>query len=363
MTETQKNRETFPDSENMRKLAVVMFIDIVGYSRMMSQDEEETLKILHDFSSILEPIINKYEGNILKRIGDGLFCEFSTALKSVKSGLAIHQALEVYNREAGNKFNIKVRIGIHLGDVVQEGGDLLGDGVNVAARIEKICRPGGICVSESIFSALGGHSQFQIVSLGHQPLKNIKYAPHLYQILTGHEVKSGDPPESIAQKESKKSRDKNPKPVKKNRFLLIVITGILLIAGYYTADKLLFDNSISKTTEEEDRLTLTKNEIEIVNQIKQFHAMSELSYFLKHLDEQDIIRLGTRKDFQENKENKLVVITDEFNIYTTLKFQNGKFYDVIDFLDRGNIIKKDNSSEFFSNVNTNKKIEFWMEVF
>ena len=115
----------------------------------MGKDEEATIKLLEDYESIVAPTIHRNKGEILKKIGDGLFCEFSSAIDAVECSLEIQRAIHDYNLEKTNQNTIQVRIGIHVGDVIKKDNDLFGDGVNVAARIEPLAPAGGIYVSDS----------------------------------------------------------------------------------------------------------------------------------------------------------------------------------------------------------------------
>ena len=175
-------------SKDKRKLAAIMFADVVGYSRMMASNEERTLELLKDFENICSPIISKHEGEIIKKIGDELFCEFSSAKQAVDSALAIQEAIQPYNDSRPKDFKLHVRIGIHVGDVVIRDGDVFGDGVNVASRIQPFANPGGICVSNAVRDAISSHPSYNIKSEGQQELKNIIDKHTLYKIETGFEI-------------------------------------------------------------------------------------------------------------------------------------------------------------------------------
>ena len=171
-----------------RRLAAIMFADIVGYSRMMNLDEDRTLLIKNDFEQISAPIITSFNGQILKNNGDEIFCEFNSAKNAVDASLEIQKVLSKYNDSQPENFKLLIRIGIHIGDiVVQKDGDIHGDGVNVAARIQPIANPGGICVSSSVQDALQGHPQYNIIEKGKHDLKNILKKYSIYEIETGVE--------------------------------------------------------------------------------------------------------------------------------------------------------------------------------
>ena len=172
-----------------RKLAAIMFADIVSYSRLMGSNEGEALKLLKDFENISAEIVNEYEGVIIKKNGDQIFCEFTSAKNAVDASLKIQRELSKYNDSRPKDFKLEVRIGIHIGDVVKrEDGDIHGDGVNVAARIQPLASPGGICVSGAVSDALSSHPDYDVISKGEQELKNILHKHSIYQIKTGFET-------------------------------------------------------------------------------------------------------------------------------------------------------------------------------
>jgi len=177
-------------SKDKRKLAAIMFADVVGYSRMMASNEERTLELLKAFENICSPIISKHDGEIIKKVGDELFCEFSSAKQAVDCALAIQEVIQPYNDSRPKDFKLQVRIGIHVGDIVLRDGDVFGDGVNVASRIQPFASPGGICVSNAVRDALSSHPNYDIESEGKQELKNIIEKHTLYSIKTGFEDKT-----------------------------------------------------------------------------------------------------------------------------------------------------------------------------
>ena len=170
-----------------RRLAAIMFADIVGYSRMMSLDEERTLILLEDFEEICPPLVNSFKGEILKKSGDEIFCEFNSAKHAVDASIEIQNALASYNDSRPKDFKLEVRIGIHIGDVVKKDDDIFGDGVNVASRIQPLAAPGGICISGAVSDALSSHPDYNIVSKGKQELKHIVQQHSIFELKTGHE--------------------------------------------------------------------------------------------------------------------------------------------------------------------------------
>ena len=150
-----------------RRLAAIMFADISGYSRMMSLNEDLTLSMNDYFVKTSSNIVSSYEGKIIKKIGDAVFCEFNSSKNAVDASMEIQKSLSEYNHSQPKDFKLLIRIGIHIGDiVVEEDGDILGDGVNVASRITPFANPGGICISSSVQDALRGHPQYNIIEKG-----------------------------------------------------------------------------------------------------------------------------------------------------------------------------------------------------
>src|SRR5215831_10120831 len=136
------------DQHTKRKLAAILAADVAGYSRLMSHDEEGTLRRLKKYiGELVEPRIAAHQGRIVKRTGDGLLVDFASAVEAVRCALAIQSGMADRNRTAPESGRIEFRIGINLGDVIVEGEDIYGDGVNVAARLESIAEPGAIFVS------------------------------------------------------------------------------------------------------------------------------------------------------------------------------------------------------------------------
>ena len=143
-----------------RKLAAIMFADIVSYSRLMGTNEEEALKLVTDFDNISIPIVEKYHGEVIKKNGDQIFCEFSSAKNAVDASIEIQNELATYNDSRPKDFKLEIRIGIHIGDVVKKENDVFGDGVNVASRLESIAPTGGVCVSKNVYDELLNQEEF-----------------------------------------------------------------------------------------------------------------------------------------------------------------------------------------------------------
>ena len=158
-----------------RKLAAILVADVVGFSRLAGADEERTLARLRGLrSDLIDPAIAAYHGRIIKRTGDGAIIEFRSVVDAVRCALEVQTGMVERNAGLPPDRRIEFRIGIHLGDVVEESdGDLMGDGVNVAARLEGICEPGGICLSEDAYRQVKSRLELRVADLGPQNLKNI----------------------------------------------------------------------------------------------------------------------------------------------------------------------------------------------
>ena len=170
-----------------RKLAAILVSDVVGYSRLAGTEEERTLARLRALrSDLIDPIISVHHGRIVKRTGDGSIIEFRSVVDAVRCAVEIQTGLIERNAGLPPEKRIEFRVGIHVGDVVEESdGDLMGDGVNVAARIEGICRPGAICLSEDAYRQVKGRLDLKVNDLGLTQLKNIAEPVRVYSLEVG----------------------------------------------------------------------------------------------------------------------------------------------------------------------------------
>ncbi len=166
-----------------RRLAAILVADVVGYSRLMEQDETGTLDRLKALRrELFEPKTKEYGGRIFKTTGDGALVEFKSAVDAVNSAVDIQQSLALRNQDEPNKQQIGLRIGISLGDVIVEGSDLYGNGVNVASRMEGLAEPGGICVSGNVHEHIGTSLDVNFEDLGEQSVKNIDRPVRCYRV-------------------------------------------------------------------------------------------------------------------------------------------------------------------------------------
>jgi adenylate cyclase len=170
-----------------RKLAAILVSDVVGYSRLAGADEDRILARLRTLrSDLIDPTIAVHHGRIVKRTGDGSIIEFRSVVDAVNLAIEVQRAMVERNAEVAPDKRIEFRIGIHLGDVVEEqDGDLMGDGVNIASRLEGIAKPGAICLSEQAYWQVKGRLDLKVSDLGLVPLKNIAEPMRAYSLEVG----------------------------------------------------------------------------------------------------------------------------------------------------------------------------------
>jgi TolB-like protein/class 3 adenylate cyclase len=166
-----------------RRLAAILAADVVGYSRLMEADEVGVLGALKRHRvELINPKIADHHGNIVKLMGDGALVEFASVVDAVECALAIQRGMAERNAETTEERRINLRIGVHLGDVMVEGEDIYGDGVNIAARLEGLSQPGGICISQQAFDQIETKLDLKYEDLGDQRVKNIARPVHAYRI-------------------------------------------------------------------------------------------------------------------------------------------------------------------------------------
>src|SRR5882757_5019361 len=171
----------------VRKIAAILVADGVGYSRLAGADEEGTLARLRALrSDLIDPAIAAHRGRIVSRTGDGSLIEFRSVVDAVPCAMEVQNGMVERNAGLPPERRIEFRVGIHLGDVVEESdGDLMGDGVNIAARLEGICEPGAICLSEQAYWQVKGRLDIKVSDLGLTQLKNIADPVRVYSLEVG----------------------------------------------------------------------------------------------------------------------------------------------------------------------------------
>jgi adenylate cyclase len=168
-----------------RRLAAILAADVVGYARLIERDEAGTLERLKEHrKSFIEPLVAEHQGRIVKLMGDGALCEFGSVVDAVACAIAIQRGMVEREAAIPEDQRIRFRIGINLGDVVSDEGDLFGDGVNIAARLEQLAKPGGIVISGTAYDHLQGKLGCGFHDLGEQRVKNIARPVRAYQVVS-----------------------------------------------------------------------------------------------------------------------------------------------------------------------------------
>jgi TolB-like protein/class 3 adenylate cyclase len=185
----------------IRKIAAILVADVVGYSRLASTDEERTLARLRALlGDLIEPAIAAHYGRMVKRTGDGFIAEFRSVVDAARSAIEVQTDMIERNAGVAPDKRIELRIGAHLGDVVEEAdGDLMGDGVNIAARLEGICTAGAIAMSEDFYRQLKGRLDLAVTDLGAKQLKNIAEPIRVYSLDVSQPVRAKSPPAKAAE--------------------------------------------------------------------------------------------------------------------------------------------------------------------
>ena len=169
-----------------RRLAAILATDVVGYSRLIRADEEGTIAALKALrADLVEPKLSQHNGRIVKLMGDGMLAEFQSAVDAVRAAVETQEAVAKHNSGLPEDKRIQFRVGINLGDVVVDGDDIHGDGVNVAARMESLAEPGGICISDKVYEEVRDRMDLPFEDLGEQKVKNITRPIHVWRWIVG----------------------------------------------------------------------------------------------------------------------------------------------------------------------------------
>ena len=166
-----------------RKLAAILSADVVGYSRLMAADEAATVETLKSYRDIIARLVARRGGRVVNAPGDALLAEFPSAVEAVQAAVEVQKVLEGHNIELEPERRMQFRIGVNLGDVIEEAdGTIYGDGVNIAARMEALAEGGGVCISSTIYDAVEGKLSFGFDFLGEQQVKNIAKPVRVYRV-------------------------------------------------------------------------------------------------------------------------------------------------------------------------------------
>jgi class 3 adenylate cyclase len=206
-----------------RKIAAIFAADIAGYSRLVAEDEEETLRRLASYRAVTDDFIARYGGRIFNTAGDAVLAEFPSAVEAVRCAIDIQESLRTRNMAYPPSRQMSFRIGITIGDVVERDGDLLGDGVNIAARLEGLAEVGGICVSRAVHEQVVNKLSVQFADIGAQEVKNIPTAVHAFMVAMRREDGSYATPQL-------KKPAKPTAPVTPNWMWPLAVTVVCLVA-------------------------------------------------------------------------------------------------------------------------------------
>src|SRR5210317_2244744 len=166
-----------------RKLTAILSADVEGYSRLMGDDEEATVRTITAYREVLTTLIRQHNGKVLDSPGDNLLAEFVSVVDAVQCAVAVQKEFQARNVEMPESRRMEFRIGINLGDVIEEKERIYGDGVNIAARLEGLAKPGGICISKTAFDQIESKLPYGYEFLGDQPVKNIAKPVGAYRVL------------------------------------------------------------------------------------------------------------------------------------------------------------------------------------
>jgi len=201
-----------------RKLTAILSADVKGYSRLMGEDEEATVRTITAHRKAITAVIQKYRGRVVDSPGDNILAEFSSVVDAVQSAVEMQEVLRAKNAELPEDRRMEFRIGINLGDVIQEGERIYGDGVNIAARLEGLADPGGICISGSAYEQIENKLALGYEYVGEHTVKNIVKPIRVYKVPTGPKVAAQVPEE------------KRPVP-RWQRTAVAVVIALLVVAG------------------------------------------------------------------------------------------------------------------------------------
>jgi adenylate cyclase len=202
-----------------RKLTAILSADVKGYSRLMGEDEEATVRTITAHRKVITSVIQKYRGRVVDSPGDNILAEFVSVVDAVQSAVEIQEVVRAKNAELPEERRMEFRVGINLGDVIQEGERIYGDGVNIAARVEGLADPGGICISGSAYEQIENKLALGYDYIGEHTVKNIVKPIRVYKVPTG--------PETL----QKVSEEKRPAPGWQRAALAVVIALVVVAGG------------------------------------------------------------------------------------------------------------------------------------
>ena len=289
--------------EKESHLAAIMFTDLVGYSELSQENEELAFELLERHRKIVREILPEHGGNEIKTIGDAFLIEFSSSIRAVKCAAEIQSRFFSYNNLQNKEKQILLRIGIHLGDIIQDGDDIIGDGVNIASRIEPKAKSGGICISGQIYDQVFNKVDFSFEELKDVNLKNIQQNIRLYHILLPWEKSASQP---TSEPKTKSSSKKSSMPV----LVIGGIIGIIAVAALIFMNikpsldgdgnsiaVLPFENMSADKDNEYFSDGMTEEILNSLAQIKELRVISRTSVFTyKERTDVGIAKIGRELD-------------------------------------------------------------------
>ena len=174
-----------------RKLVAILYADVAGYSRLTGEDEDTTHRALTEYLDLIATLIDQHHGKVMHYAGDAVLAKFEAVVNAISAAVAIQSELKIRNELVPDDGKIQFRIGVNSGDVIEDRGDIYGDGVNVAARLEGLSNPGGICISDAVRSAIGKKLGLDYEDIGEQEVKNVTEPIRAYKILMAWRKFSG----------------------------------------------------------------------------------------------------------------------------------------------------------------------------
>lgn len=211
--------DLMPTESYKRKLAAILSADVKGYSRLMGEDEAETVKTLTVYRKIVAELIQQHRGRVVDSPGDNILAEFASVVDAVQCAVAVQNEFKARNAGLAENRRMVFRIGVNLGDVIEEEGRIYGDGVNIAARIEGLAEAGGICISRNAFDQVRNKLKLGYEYLGEHSVKNIAEPVQVYRVLME--------PEAAGQVIGEAS----PKLVARRYAIVAVLLAVIVIAG------------------------------------------------------------------------------------------------------------------------------------
>ncbi len=205
-----------------RKLTAILSADVVGYSRLMEDNEEATIQTLNTYRNSMSALIQQHRGRVVDTTGDNLMAEFSSVVDAVKCAVETQKEMSERNADLPENRRMLFRIGVNLGDIVEEEDRIYGDGVNIAARLEGLAAGGGICISRAAYDQVKKKLELGYEYLGEHSVKNISEPVHVYRVLME--------PEAVGKVIGEKRKEKGRRTLEVVIFLLIGVEGL---AGWY----------------------------------------------------------------------------------------------------------------------------------